>query len=49
MNNIYLIYGSNYGLIKKEIDKLISDNTNCEVVKYDLSIDKIDLIAITSS
>lgn len=44
MNNIYLIYGSNYGLIKKEIDKLIRDNTNCEVVKYDLSLDKIDLI-----
>lgn len=40
MNNVYLIYGSDYGLIKREIDKItigISD-----VVKYDLSVSKID-------
>lgn len=40
MNNVYLIYGSDYGLIKREIDKItigISD-----VVKYDLSVSRIE-------
>ena len=38
--NTYLIYGNDYGLIKREIDKLT--NGVSDVVKYDLSIDKID-------
>ncbi len=40
MNNVYLIYGNDYGLIKREIDK-IKKNVN-DVAKYDLSINKID-------
>lgn len=40
MNNIYLIYGNDYGLIKREIDKIT--NKIEDVVKYDLSVDKID-------
>lgn len=40
MNNVYLIYGSDYGLIKREIDKLT--NGISDIVKYDLSISKID-------
>ena len=40
MNNIYLIYGNDYGLIKKEIDKISSSFS--DVVKYDLSVYKID-------
>lgn len=40
MNNVYLIYGSDYGLIKREVDK-ITIGIN-DVVKYDLSISKID-------
>lgn len=42
MNNVYLIYGNDYSLIKREIDKLtigISD-----IIKYDLSVDKIDIV-----
>lgn len=42
MNNIYLVYGNNYSLIKKEIDKIT--NGTLDVVKYDLSLDKIDLL-----
>ena len=38
--NTYLIYGSDYGLIKREIDKL-TENIS-DVVKYDLSVQKID-------
>lgn len=38
--NTYLIYGNDYGLIKREIDKLT--NGVSDIVKYDLSIDKID-------
>ena len=38
--NIYLIYGSDYGLIKREIDNITSGKT--DVVKYDLSVQKID-------
>lgn len=40
MNNVYLIYGSNYSLIKKEIDNITSDIL--DIVKYDLSITKVD-------
>lgn len=40
MNNIYLIYGSDYGLIKREIDNITSGKA--DVVKYDLSVQKID-------
>lgn len=40
MNNVYLIYGNDYGLIKREIGK-IKKNVN-DVAKYDLSINKID-------
>lgn len=40
MNNVYLIYGSNYGLIKKEIDNLCLGAS--DVVRYDLSETKID-------
>lgn len=36
----YLIYGTDYSLIKREIDNIISGFT--DVVKYDLSVDKID-------
>lgn len=40
MNNVYLIYGRDYGLVKREIDKLTS---GClDIVKYDLSIYKVD-------
>lgn len=42
MNNVYLIYGSDYQRLKKEVDKLTYGNS--EVVKYDLSVDKIDLL-----
>lgn len=42
MNNIYLVYGNNYTLIKKEIDKIIGGTL--DVVKYDLSIDKVDML-----
>lgn len=38
--NTYLIYGNDYGLIKREIDK-ITENIR-DVVKYDLSVHKID-------
>ncbi len=38
--NIYLIYGSDYGLIKREINKITSGVA--DVVKYDLSVQKID-------
>lgn len=38
--NTYLIYGNDYGLIKREIDKLTNEAS--DVVKYDLSTDKID-------
>jgi len=34
-NNVYLVYGNNYSLIKKEIDKLKKDIV--DVVRYDLS------------
>ena len=40
MNNVYLIYGSNYGLIKKEIDNLSLGAS--DIVRYDLSETKID-------
>ena len=40
MNNVYLIYGSNYGLLKKEIDNLSLGAS--EIVRYDLSETKID-------
>ena len=40
MNNVYLIYGNDYGLIKREIDKIKKDVN--DVAKYDLSINKID-------
>lgn len=39
MNNIYLIYGSNYSLIKKELDKIIDGKS--DVVKYDLNISNV--------
>lgn len=38
--NTYLIYGTDYSLIKREIDNIASGIT--DVVKYDLSVDKID-------
>ena len=38
--NTYLIYGNDYSLIKREIDNITSDIT--DVVKYDLSVQKID-------
>ena len=38
--NTYLIYGNDYGLIKREIDKLTNEVS--DVVKYDLSTDKIN-------
>ena len=37
--NTYLIYGNDYGLIKREIDKIISGIT--DVVKYDLSTSNV--------
>lgn len=40
MNNVYLIYGNDYGLIKREIDKIKKDVN--DVAKYDLSINKVD-------
>ncbi len=38
--NTYLIYGNDYGLIKREIDKITKEIT--DVVKYDLLESKID-------
>lgn len=38
-NNVYLIYGLDYSLIKKEIDKIKKDYT--DIVKYDLSENNI--------
>lgn len=40
MNNIYLIYGSDYELIKREVHKLTNDKN--DVVKYDLDVIKVD-------
>lgn len=40
MKDTYLIYGTDYSLIKREIDNIASGIT--DVVKYDLSVDKID-------
>ncbi len=40
MNNLYLIYGSNYGLIKREIDKIAHGEN--DVVSFDLSNEKVD-------
>lgn len=40
MNNVYLIYGNDYGLIKREIEK-ISKGVS-DIVKYDLSVFKVD-------
>ncbi len=40
MNNLYLIYGNDYGLIKREIEKITG--TIKDVINYDLSISKID-------
>lgn len=40
MNDTYLIYGTDYSLIKREIDNIIGSVT--DVVKYDLSSNKID-------
>lgn len=40
MNNVYLIYGSDYLLIKREIDKIC--NNKKDIIKYDLSTTKID-------
>ncbi len=40
MNDIYLIYGSNYSLIKREIEKITKGYD--DVVKYDLSVCKVD-------
>lgn len=37
--NTYLIYGNDYGLIKREIDKIISGIT--DVVKYDLLVSNV--------
>lgn len=42
MNDTYLIYGPNYSLIKKEIDKIATNYS--DIIKYDLSNDKIDLL-----
>ena len=42
MNNIYLIYGSNYKLINREIDNITQGIS--DIVKYDLSVDKVDLL-----
>lgn len=40
MSDIYLVYGADYGLIKREVDKLAKGFS--DVVKYDLSVSKID-------
>lgn len=40
MNNVYLIYGTDYGLIKREVDKIV--NGALDVIKYDLLESKID-------
>ena len=40
MNDTYLIYGTDYSLIKREIDNIIGLIT--DVIKYDLSVNKID-------
>ena len=38
--NTYLIYGNDYSLIKKEIDKITKGIK--DIIKYDLSSNKID-------
>ena len=40
MNNVYLIYGNDYSLIKREIDKI--SNTFLDVTYYDLSNVKVE-------
>lgn len=40
MNNVYLIYGTDYSLLKREIDKIIG--TIEDVSAYDLSVSPID-------
>lgn len=42
MKDIYLIYGSNYSLVKKEIEKITCGYN--DIINYDLSNDKIDLL-----
>lgn len=38
--NVYLIYGNDYSLIKREIDKITKDIN--DVTTYDLSLEKVD-------
>lgn len=40
--NTYLIYGNDYGLIKKKIDEIVIGSY--DIIKYDLSEDKVDLL-----
>lgn len=40
MKDTYLIYGTDYSLIKREVDNIIGGIT--DVIKYDLSVDKVD-------
>lgn len=40
--NTYLIYGNDYGLIKKKIDEIIIGSY--DIIKYDLSEDKVDML-----
>lgn len=39
MNNVYLIYGSLYGLIKREVEKIVGNHS--DVVSYDLSLSNV--------
>lgn len=41
MNKIYLIYGDERYLIEKKINEIISENSDYDVIKYDMTIDNI--------
>ncbi len=44
MENFYVLYGLNKGLIKIELEKLLKKFKNCDLIKYDMSTTEIENI-----
>lgn len=44
MENFYVLYGLNKGLIKIELEKLLKKFKNCDLIKYDMSTTEIESI-----
>lgn len=44
MENFYVLYGLNKGLIKTELEKLLKKFKNCDLIKYDMSTTEIENI-----